>query len=847
MNAELAPELVLSFRAPEAGELFLSGGKGANLARSAKALPVPEGVIVTSRAYRAFIAPIQDEIREILRTRRDHAAQSARLSALILRQPLPDGLEEAIETALRAENLSAAKLAVRSSGTLEDLPGAAFAGQHDSFLGLSGLPAILEAVRRCYASLWNERVLPYRERLGVPHLEASMAVVLQRMVDVSADEAAGVAFSVDPVRGNLQEVLIDAAFGLGESVVAGDAPVDEFRVRREDFGLSESVIARKTEAIVTCRENGAQGTKTVPLPETRQTIPALDTAQVRQVAELALAAEKHCGFPQDIEWAFCEGRLHLLQARPVTRIPARWTRDESAERFPNVVTPMTWELVEEGFHASLNHSFALMGLPPFGDKWFAMKDYYIYGNQNAVELYSGRLPVQIGPDLPSIADALPSLAAQYAWAQNLPVLWMRDLDVYLIGIGALMQEPIETKSLSELWDYVLRVRDLGREYFLPNIAISLTQRSLYALLHRLLILLLQDGAAAQSLFDTLLASVETKTAQVNGELWALSRHIRADASLSALAREENGRNILARLSEFPAFEAQFQRFLRRHGHRELDFDAYCPTWIEAPHTVLDQLKALAGRSDGEDKDARNPNSPRRIAAVEAELRLLAQVPERLRYAVREIIRLARVYTELDDLEHYQTTRLTLPFRRALRALGEQLVEQGALDAADDIYFCPASIAETALRDGDPGAIRAAARQHKAAYEKVRERAPAWNYGEDRAIAEETGSLRGLGGSPGLVEGESFVILSPEDFSCFPKNAILVAKTTNPAWTPLFYQAAGVVTESGGPLSHGAVTARELGLPAVMGVRNATALLKTGTRIRINGGAGTVTVLPPREE
>ncbi|MDR0717153.1 MAG: hypothetical protein LBF50_07040, partial [Azoarcus sp.] len=798
------------------------------------------GVIVTSRAYRAFIAPLQDEIRAILTgASGDHAAQSAKLAALILGAPLPDGLAREIEAVLRQEGLLDARLAARSSGTLEDLPGAAFAGQHDTFLGVSGLPAILDAVRRCYASLWNERVLPYRERLGVNHLDAAMAVVLQRMIEVSAEEAAGVAFSIDPVRGNLREILIDAAFGLGESVVGGDAPVDEFRVRRDDLTLAESVIAAKNEAIVSLPGAGAQGTKTVPLPEALRDAPALGAAQVAQVAALALAAEKHCGFPQDIEWAFRGDKLHLLQTRPVTRIPARWTRDESAERFPNVVTPMTWELVEEGFHASLNHSFALMGLPPFGDKWFAMKDYYIYGNQNAVELYGGRLPKEIGADLASLAAALPALAAQYAWVQNLPILWMRDLDAYLIGIGALMRERTDGKDARALWDYVLRVRDLGRAYFLPNIAISLTQRSLYALLDRLLGLILRDRAAAQHLFDTLLASVDTKTAQVNGELWALSRQIRADAALAALVRARGGRDILAHLEEFPAFAGQFQNFLQRHGHRELDFDAYCPTWIEAPHAVLDQLKALAERPGDGQGDPHNPNAPRKIAAVEAELRLLAQIPGNLRYAVREIIRLARVYTELDDLEHYQTTRLTLPFRRALGALGARLVELGALDAPDDIYFCPASALDAALRENAPGKIRETVQRHKTGYEKAKQCAPAWNHGELDAAPDDADVLKGLGGSPGLAEGETFVILSPGDFPRFPRNAILVARTTNPAWTPLFYQAAGVITESGGPLSHGAVTARELGIPAVMSVRHATQLLPSGTRVRINGGAGTV--------
>ncbi len=827
---------ILPFRAPRATELSLSGGKGANLALAARDLPVPPGIIITSPAYRAFIAPVREEIAALLRRHNaNHAACATAIQGLLLKQPVPEPLPALLEKALADEGLTGKAVAARSSGTLEDLPGAAFAGQHDTFLGLTGLPALLEAVRACYASLWNERVLPYRERLGVRHLDAAMAVVVQVMVAVSAEEAAGVAFSIDPVQGRMDQVLINAAFGLGESVVAGEAPVDEFRVRRDDRSLLSRTIAEKKEALV----SAAQGTQTVTLPQAQSLQPALDETACAEVAALALAAEAHFGFPQDIEWVYGGGVLYLLQSRPVTRIPARWTRDESAERFPNVVTPMTWDLVEEGFHASLNHSFLLMGLPPFGDKWFAMKDCYIYGNQNAVELYSGRLPTETGGDLAALAAALPVLARRYAWVRELPVRWMRDLDVYLIGIGALSREATEGKDLAELWDYVLRVRDLGREYFLPNIAISLTQRSLYALLQRLLYLLLHDRDEAQVSFDCLLASVDTKTMQVNREMWALSRLIRGHKALCTALRGLPGKALLPRLGEFPDFATLFNSFLQRHGHRELDFDAYHPTWIEAPHTVLDQLKALI---ECPDEDRAALEQQKKIKAAAVEHGLLQKTPETLRYAMGEIIRLARVYTELDDLEHYQTTRLTLPFRRALRALGEGLVRQGLLADADDIYFCPVAVCEEALRGGRPEAIREAAARHKSAYLKAREKAPAWNYGEEGAAETADGDLRGLGGSPGQVEGEVFIVRSPEDFSSFPKNAVLVARTTNPAWTPLFYQASGVITESGGPLSHGAVTARELGLPAVMGVRDATERLRNGMRVHIDGGKGIVLVL-----
>lgn len=828
--------LILSFAEPLAAELSISGGKGANLAHAAQQLPVPPGIIITSTAYRAFIQPFTRRIAELLRQHAgDDAAASAAIQTLIRQQPLSPDLVKMLGDALQAQQLQNAPLAVRSSGTLEDLPGAAFAGQHDTFLNIHGIEAIVTAVRDCYASLWNERVLPYRARLGVNHLDAAMAVVIQRMVEVSEQEAAGVAFSIDPVQGRLDQVLINAAFGLGETVVAGEAPVDEYRVSRDGLTVSERNIAEKTEALV----GDANGTHSVTLTAAQQTQPTLSDKQCADIAQLALAAEQHFGFPQDIEWGYQAGRLYLLQSRAVTRIPARWTRDESAERFPNAVTPMTWDLVEEGFHTSLNYSFELMGLPHFGDKWFAMRDYYIYGNQNAVELYSGRLPTAALADLATLREALPQIAEQYAWVQELPMRWMRDLDTYLLGIGALMREPLDTKTIAEQWAYVLRVRDLGREYFLPNIAISLTQRSLYALLQRLLNMVTGDAQQAQTLFDRLLAGTDTKTVQVNAELWALSRLIHHDSALFEALQATPSKAFLAQLHDYPAFVKAFQQVLQRHGHRELDFDAYQPTWIEAPYTVLDQLKVLSARPD-EDRRAHELTIKVTQAATEHEL--LTRVPDELRYMMQEIIRLARAYTALDDLEHYQTTRLTLPFRRGLRAIGEQLVAQYILEQRDDIYFCPFEIFDQAVHSNDFSAVRDAVRQHKAGYEQARTQTPAWNYGETHEIDLSADTLQGLGGSPGTVEGEVFIVRGPEDFADFPKNTILVARTTNPAWTPLFYQAIGVITESGGPLSHGAVTARELNLPAAMSIRDATERLSNGMRVRIDGSRGIVWVL-----
>jgi len=907
--------LTLRFTDPLATELARSGGKGASLAKSAQNLPVPGGFIVTADAYSQFIAPLQSRIAELIGT--DSPAEA--IADFIRATPFPDAWLSEFDGAVAEAGLTGQAVAVRSSGTMEDLPGAAFAGQHDTYLGVRGTAAIAEAVRDCYASLWNEHAFRYRRQLGVDQLEAKMAVVVQLMVSVSADEAAGVAFSVDPVRGNTDEVLINAAFGLGETVVGGEEPVDEFRVRRETGEQVAAEIAEKPTALIMsgggngagdgaghdvggdrlCEGGGAR-TRVVDLGAEQRTRPALTTAQAKQVAELAVAAENHFGFAQDIEWALHDGDLYLLQSRPITRVAPRWTRDESAERFPTPVTPLTWDLVEAGFHHSLNHSFDLMGLPPFDDKWFVMRDFYIYGNQTAVDLYAGRLPTNMLSSVETITESLPQIARQFGWVQELPVQWMRDLDTYLIGIGRLSNEPLEDKSLAQVWDHVIAISDLGTEYFRPNIAISLTQGTLYAALQHMLSLAL-DEDQAQVVFERLMASTETKTSQVNAELRELSQLVAADADLLTALEAHHGEAGVAELERFPQFKASFDRFLEQHGHRELDFDAYHPTWVEAPHIVLDQIRLLAARTvaeaeasdagaspagGGDHSAAATIGSPesgsgtgaasapmtdmeRKIVQAETELAVVNAAPEKLRYLVQEVIRLARTYTALDDLEHYQTTRLTLPMRRALKELGGRLVDAGVLVEASDVYFIDFEHLETAIRadaadrevdTADAAATRAStspvtgttgtgsaltslteiAAQNKAAYQAAVDRTPEWEYGKETAAVDaDTDHITGTAGSPGTAEGEVFVVHSPADFSSFPDGAILVARTTNPAWTALFYQAGGVITESGGALSHGAVTARELGLPAVMAVRDATSRFTSGQRVRVDGSNGTV--------
>jgi phosphoenolpyruvate synthase/pyruvate phosphate dikinase len=820
-----------------------TGGKGANLARLTRAgLPVPEGIILTAEAYDSFVeaaGPILDRVAQFSFDETDMLDRECNELVHALEQlPVPESVTTVIREHLSALGLSA-PVSVRSSSTTEDLAGAAFAGQHETYLNCIGVEEVANRVRQCWASLWSSRAVAYRRMAGFDLRATRMAVVIQRMAFC---EVAGVGFSLNPVSGDLRQHVFDANYGLGESVVGGEAQIDHFEVDKTTAEVLKSQVATKHFKIV-ASESGS-GTRKVQLAPGEQSQPCLTPDQLRALSQLLNKVEGLYGYPQDIEWGFANGELKLLQSRPITRIPARWTRDESAERFPSAITPLAWALVEEGFHKSLNYSFDLMGMPPFREKWFAMFEHYIYGNQNAVEIYASGAgsSIKIG-SLAQLQAAIPVLREQYGWVLELPLTWSRDLDYYLISIGELMREPLEQKSAGEIWAYVLKVKDLGAEYFLPNIAISITQRTLYRILHEMLKMMVGEAKAAAT-FDDLLAYCETKTGVVNKELHRLAARIAVRPELAARMRALNSQEFLdaGGFALHPELNQSFAKFLRDHGHREVEFDPYHPTWVEAPWLVIENIKAML---DSHREDPAHKERELKIKMSETEATLLSNVPPELRFFVREVIRLARSYTSLDDIEHYQTTRLTVPLRKGLKALGQRLHIMGVVDVPMDVFFANYQMLDAAVRSNDSDswkAMREAIMVEKTAYETHKHMTPVWQWPRTSNDEQTIGGLTGLPGSPGLAKGQVFKVFGSEDFAHFPKGAVLVARTTNPAWTPLFYKAVAVITESGGPLSHGAVTAREIGLPAVMSVRGVLSTLENGQTVMVDGTAGRVHTL-----
>jgi pyruvate,water dikinase len=837
---------ILRFHEPLAAQPEYTGGKGANLALlTTGKFDVPQGFIVIAATYREWLdgAPWwRDAVRLLPEDDPSALATAAAGFRDRLREvPLPADLEVELRNVM-ADWPAATRFAVRSSSTMEDLAHAAFAGQHDTFLNCRDPEAVLAAVRDCFISLWHDRAIAYRHRHGCDHCAAHMAVVVQEMAEC---DAAGVAFSMNPVSGDLGVAVIDANYGLGESVVSGACEVDHWEVDKATGAVISSTIARKTVRTVSSKDGGIED---AAIDQVQGDTAVLSAEQLAAVTGLLLRVESWFRFPQDIEWGFTGERLVLLQSRPITTIPPRWTRDESAERFPNVVTPLTWDFVNRGFHRSMDHSFRLMNFPPFSGEWFGKHGHYIYGNQNAVDIYARRFPFALTSlaDLPAL---IPQLREHYRWVQELPVHWARDLDYYLIRLGEFMAEPVEHKSIAGLWHFVQEINAHGTQYFLPNIAISVTQGILYKLLHFLLRELFGPDEIAP-LMDGLLAFCETKTGTINKELYELAEIVRRDPLLEKRLHDETGSRalwesgVLAR--EHGAFHQRFLLMMRDHGHREIDFDPYQPLWAEVPWVALDQVRLILDAPG--DLTPSQRERELKIRSQAAEFSLFQRLPAELHFFMHEIIRLARVYTSLDDLEHYQTTRLAMPLRKGLRTLGQRLVERGILAEPMDIFFAREAEIEAAIAADSPAkwqAFAANVAREKQSWEAARARPPGWvpdGPELEHAPLEAGMEMAGLPGSPGVAEGEVYIVSGPQDFAGFPRGGILVARTTNPAWTPLFYAARALITESGGPLSHGAVTAREMGIPAAMSVRECLSRLTNGCRVRVDGSRGKIVLI-----
>lgn len=828
-------DLVLDLSQVGRGDLAIAGGKGANLGELVRAgFPVPPGFVVTTAAYDRFVA--DNRLAETI-ARALSAGDGAVIRAAFARSPIPP--EVAQEVVAAYDRLGKGPVAVRSSATAEDLPEAAFAGQQDTYLNVVGEEALLEAVRRCWASLWTDRAIAYRARLGLDQRTVKLAVIVQCMVQA---EAVGVLFTANPVTGARDEVVIDANLGLGEAVVAGLVTPDHVVLRRRWFGrwgwrVVEYRLGRH-EVIVRPRAEG--GTEHVSPEAVTASQPVLPDRALRQLADIGAAIERHFGRPQDVEWAWAGGELFILQARPITALPApplrpsrpvRMMASLMAELLPTRPYPLeltTWVRTVYGF---LVEAFRLVGLSPLPlNRLFVEED-------GVVVRLSGCLPFR------PTAGILPAPLRVLRRARRYnPADWQRDpllaeaqervrrleaLDLRALSWGDLLATVREALAIPALiWEF--RLRYLLR----PMLAVA-RLRLLLGLLGR------------SDLFGALLfTGLESRTMEANRALETLANRIRSDPSLADAFARYQPAELWAVLEAQPsgrAFLADLRAFLDEYGHREGGgtMQVLQPTWKDAPEVVLGLLQGLAR--------AEPRSESRRPAWEAARDELLAHPLLRLpplRSAFLKLLAEARYFPQIrEDTRFYAT--LVLPvLRRTLLELGRRLAGAGVLDAPDDVFHL--KLAELERIDGTwPPLPQLAAELRALVVRRKAKRAELEGiplvdprlFGRAEAGGEVL--LRGIPGSPGVAEGPVCVVRDASEFGKLRSGDVLVAPYTNPAWTPLFERAVAVVVDSGGPASHAAIVAREYGIPAVMATVDGTRRLADGQRVRVDGSRGLV--------
>ncbi len=872
-----------------AGDVGLVGGKAANLGEMAVArLPVPPGFCLAAGAYRDFIqaAALDEPIRDILaETRQDDPAdveaKTARIRDLIAQQEVPAPMVEQILKAyhrlameLGKTDVSEVPVAVRSSATAEDLPTASFAGQQDTYLNVCGTEELVECVKNCWASLWTARAVTYRARQGFDHHKVYLAVVVQAMID---SEISGIIFTANPMTGNPDEVVINASWGLGEAIVSGLVTPDSFTVRKSDGHIVSRQMGSKDRVIEYAKEGGTVERET---PPERREVPALTDEQVAEVAALGQRIESHYGVPQDIEWTYAQGRLYVLQSRPITTLApplaeeaaaeTEYNRTMFVEMFPDPLSPIFLSAIQPMLAGMLAFFFEAVGLkPPEGMEAVGVFYNQPYFNRDYIEAALEPLPQWVreqmvaqvvnpftryeegprgGLNLPYLRVAAQFLRFMVIFPGQLPHLVAR----YQTEVAEVAALPLDTIPDEDIVEHIHQLV-LGTASRLLNydfIMITLCNRA-YQMLGRLLEPYFEEST--QELRIKLISGVTgNATMNTNKALWDLGQKAKASPVVSEMLRRYDESEVIAHLEETPqgrAFLDEMERFLSEYGHREIRMDILYPTWGEDPAPVLSFVRGYL--------DVDEAQSPHRQQErlVKERQELMEVVGSRLaqglrgRFLIWPIFRWAlkqtQIHTRERDTMHFELTRLFPPFRLLLLELGRRWAERGLFAQPEDVFFL--GLDELAEKARSPRPVQELIAQRRSEFEA--NKGPVWPdiirgdeelqaEGRETAVVSE-GQLGGLGASPGLATGVARVIRGPEEFGELKKGDILVAPFTNPIWTPLFAIAAGVVTEVGGMLSHGAIVAREYGIPSVMGIPGATDLVPEGEMIAVDGNKGIV--------
>jgi pyruvate,water dikinase len=879
---------LLGFQEIDKTKLTIVGGKGANLGELSKieGIRVPDGFCISTEAFKktredASVGEAIDRLSLLKAEDRDKIRElSAEIRSSIERTPISEDIAEEIADYLTQFGEKQA-FAVRSSATAEDLPTASFAGQQDTYLNVIGKEAIFKYISKCWASLFTERAIMYRLQNGFDHRQVHLSVVIQKMV---FPEAAGIMFTADPVTSHRKVVSIDAGFGLGEAMVSGLVNADSYQVR--EGKIIAKNIATKKLAVYALKEGG---TKEEEMEPELQTTQVLTDEQIVELERIGRTIEARFGSPQDIEWCLSENVFYIVQSRPITTLyPVPEAIDRAnAERSPSIYLSVGHQQMMTDAMKPLGWSCWLLMTPPStrvaGGRLFVDVTPMLTstaGRKNIIDML-GKFdplvkdalttvvereefikmlpenpdspPAESGAEKSSKAPSLPNYGALNEFD---PTIVADLIQLNQTAVEALRQN-IQTKSGSELFDFILEDVPQSKTTTMHprSFAVIMTGMNAAAWLNSHMNEWLGEKNAADILSQSVpnnitsemglalldVADVIRRYPEVIAYLSQIQSGTQQDDFLDELNKLEGGKE---------SRDAVYA-FLNKYGMRCAgEIDITKNRWSEKP-TILIPL-ILSNIKNFEPGESKRKFEQGRREALQKEQELierLRKLPEGAQKAeeTQRMIELVRNYAGYREYPKYGIVSRFFLYKQALLKEAEQLVQAGVIPEKEDIYFLSFEELREVVRTQklEYQLINQRKEEHKI-YEKLTP--PRVMTSDGEIIRGEynrenlpDGAIVGLAVSSGVIEGRARVILRMEE-AAIEEGDILVTAFTDPSWTPLFVAIKGLVTEVGGLMTHGAVIAREYGLPAIVGVENATQLIKDGQRIRVNGTDGYVEIL-----
>jgi pyruvate,water dikinase len=874
MSSLQASPLILKLDSPDA-TLELVGGKGASLARLARAgLPVPPGFQITTEAYRRFVSAnclAGAILSAASKARADDPATldraSAEIQSLVAQGALSDDIAAMIRESYSALGAGDPPVAVRSSATAEDLPGLSFAGQLETYLNIRGGDNLLAAVKRCWGSLWTARALAYRAREGIGPEDLSIAVVVQQLI---LADAAGVLFTVNPMTGARDQMMINAAWGLGEAIVGGQVTPDTIIVDKQTGAIESLQISDKE--VMTARL--PEGTREEPVPAEKRRQAALQPAQTAELSRLGVEIERLYGQPMDIEWAMSGQRIFIVQARPITTLPeprpalewklprarGRYARSGAAELLPDPLSPLFASLALPLWNETLLALLQSLGFDrPFAGNFrlLTIND-YAYMEFGLGVRQSLRLLAALPRLLPRMVRLMRSAQARWAGEAR---------PHYASVVGAWAGRDLATTPAADLLAGALEIVKAAASHYVCMqtgvLPVSNLSETGFTTFYNRFIKRQSDPPTL-----TFVLGFDSTPIQAEKSLYDLASWAGTQPELAAYLARATGKDIaaayelelapIANAESWREFTARFAAHLDHFGHAVYDLDFAKSVPADDPAPLVETLKYFLSGQARSPYERQSGAARAREQATQSVLARLKGLRLRL---FRPLVEAAQRYAPLRE-DALADVGLGWPLlRRMLREVGRRMAAAGAISQRDDIFWLTANEADTtahALDAGQPverygGEVAA----RRTTWERERKVTPPVALPIESSfrmlgidfrglMPARTGQtagniIKGVGASPGRVTGVARVIHGPEEFDLMQPGDILVAKITTPAWTPLFALASGVVTDIGGPLSHSSIVAREYHIPAVLGTGVATERLRSGQRITADGDGGVVTI------